>query len=236
VSQIRTFLAWTIALFLTLVFGTLAILTSWVPPRGKLYLFWARSWAHAVLFFACIPYRIEVPDETAALPEAIFMSNHESAVDILVLFLAIPQDVRFLAKRSLFYIPFLGWSMALAGFIPVDRERKDRAKEVLHDLVDRLRKGSSVLVFPEGTRSRTGALGTFKKSGFLLALKSGLPIVPIGIQGARAILGADGMRLNPGLVVVRVGTPIPTVGLGVSHRRELMEKVRGEILRLTGRV
>lgn len=232
-NLLRTVWAWTAAFAATLVFGSGAILTSWIPPRGALYLKWARGWARAVLVLSGIPVRVEVSQLTEKLPEAIFMPNHGSAIDILVLFLATHHEVRFLAKRSLFRIPFLGWSMGLAGFIPVDRDRKDRAREVFEELSVKLKQGLSLVVFPEGTRSRTGELGAFKKSGFLLALKTGMPIVPIGISGARNVLGARGILLRPGVVSVRVGEPILTAGLGVSHRRELMRRVRQEILRLS---
>ena len=224
--------SWAVIALASTVFGLLAILTSWVPPRGRLYLFWARAWARSLLFLTGIPATIEVADDAAALPQAIYMSNHESGIDILLLLLAIRQDVRFLAKRALFFIPFMGWSMWLAGFVPVDRRRTDRAKEVLSELETRLAKGTSILVFPEGTRSRDGRLGPFKKSGFLTALKSGIPIVPVGVSGARAVLGAQGMVVRRGPVRVRAGHPIPTAGLSVHARRELMEKVRREILAL----
>jgi 1-acyl-sn-glycerol-3-phosphate acyltransferase len=224
--------SWAVIALSSTVFGLLAILTSWVPPRGRLYLFWARGWARSLLFLTGIPATIEVADDAAALPQAIYMSNHESGIDILLLLLAIRQDVRFLAKRALFFIPFMGWSMWLAGFVPVDRRRTDRAKEVLSELESRLAKGTSILVFPEGTRSRDGRLGPFKKSGFLTALKSGVPIVPVGVSGARAVLGAQGMVVRRGPVRVRAGHPIPTAGLSVHDRRELMEKVRREILAL----
>jgi 1-acyl-sn-glycerol-3-phosphate acyltransferase len=232
---LRAAWSWTAALVLTILFGTGAILTSWVPPRGKTYLFWARSWAKAVLFCAGIPVRIEVSEKARSLPTAILMANHESALDILVLFLAVPQEVRFLAKKSIFYVPFLGWSMWLAGFVPVERERADKAKDVLGELADRIRNGLSVLIFPEGTRSRDGSLHEFKKSGFLLALKSGIPIVPIGISGSRPVLGARGLIIGPGEVVVRVGDPVPTEGLGVAGRRPLMAAVRSSMARLSGR-
>jgi 1-acyl-sn-glycerol-3-phosphate acyltransferase len=223
---------WSAIALLTAVFGSLAILTAWIPPRGRIYLFWARAWARSILFFTGVPASIEISADAAALPQAIYMSNHESGIDILLLLLAIPQDVRFLAKRSLFWVPFMGWSMWLAGFVPVDRRRTDKARDVLSDLDERLGKGTSILVFPEGTRSRDGTLGPFKKSGFLTALKSGVPIVPVGVSGARAVLGAQGMVVKRGLVRVRAGHPIPTAGLSVHARRELMESVRREILAL----
>ena len=232
-GTLRTIWAWAAAVAVTLVFGTGAILTAWIPPRGALHLKWARGWARAVLVLAGIPVRVEVSQLAETLPEAIFMPNHGSAIDILVLFLAIRHEVRFLAKSSLFSIPILGWSMGLAGFVPVDRDRKDRAREVFGELSVKLKQGLSLVVFPEGTRSRTGELGPFKKSGFLLALKTGMPIIPIGISGARNVLGARGIMLRLGIVTVRVGDPIPTAGLGVSHRRELMRQVRREIVRLS---
>ena len=169
---------WSAIAVSTAFFGTLAILTCWIPPRGALYLFWARSWAKSLLVLTGIPARIEISAEAEALPQAIYMSNHESGIDILLLFLSIRQDVRFLAKRELFLVPFMGWSMWLAGFVPVDRMRTEKAKHVLSELDRRLAEGISVLIFPEGTRSRDGTLGSFKKSGFLTALKSGVPIVP----------------------------------------------------------
>jgi 1-acyl-sn-glycerol-3-phosphate acyltransferase len=225
---------WTNIAVSTTLFGTLAILTSCVPPRGRLYLFWARHWARSLLWMNGIPARIEISQEAAALPQAIYMSNHESGIDILLLLLAIPQDVRFLAKRELFFIPFMGWSMWLAGFVPVDRRRTDKAKDVLSDLDRRLVSGISILVFPEGTRSRDGTVGSFKKSGFLTALKSGVPIVPVGVSGARAVLGAQGIVIRRGGVTARVGRPIPTAALVVRDRSSLMGRVRKEILDLSG--
>ncbi|HEX7614696.1 MAG TPA: lysophospholipid acyltransferase family protein [Thermoanaerobaculia bacterium] len=224
--------SWAVIALTATAYGFFAILTSWIPPRGRLYLFWARLWARSILFLTGVPATIETANEAAALPQAIYMSNHESGIDILLLLLAIPQDVRFLAKRSLFYVPFMGWSMWLAGFVPVDRRRAEKAREVLSGLDQCLAKGASLLIFPEGTRSRDGSVGPFKKSGFLTALKSGVPIVPVGVSGARAVLGARGMIVRQGPVRVRTGRPIPTAGLSVHARGDLMEKVRREILTL----
>ena len=224
--------SWAVIALTATAYGLLAILTSWVPPRGRFFLFWARLWARSILFLTGVPATIETADEAAALPQAIYMSNHESGIDILLLLLVIPQNVRFLAKRSLFFVPFMGWSMWLAGFVPVDRRRTAKAREVLSGLDRCLAKGLSILIFPEGTRSRDGRVGPFKKSGFLTALKSGLPIVPVGVSGARAVLGAQGMIVRQGPVRVRAGRPIPTAGLSVHARRDLMERVRREILTL----
>ena len=233
-ATLGSLLAWAMAGVATLFFGLASIVTSFLPGRDRAYGFWARSWAQVILFFARIPLRAEVAQAARDVPEAIFMANHESALDILALFLAVPHDVKFVAKSSLFRIPVLGWSMRRGGFIPVDRSDREKAREALGGIAERLRRGKSVIVFPEGTRSRDGALGPFKKAGFLLALKTEIPIVPIGISGARGILRRGDFRLHDGLLTVKVGEPIPTAGLGVSGRAELMDRVRGEILRLRG--
>ena len=229
---LATIWGWGVIVATTVVFATLALLTSWVPPRGRISLFFARGWSRALLVLCRIPSRIEVSGAAAAVPQAVFMSNHESLVDIPLLFVGIRQDVRFLAKRSLFFVPFLGWAMAAAGFVPVDRRRTDKAADVFIALERRVKAGSSILVFPEGTRSRSGALQPFKRSGFLLALRTGLPIVPVAVSGARDVVGADSLWIRRVPVAVRLGEPIPTAGRGVGDLAALMERVRAEILRL----
>lgn len=223
---------WLFGILVTPVFGTLAILTSWIPPRGKVYQYWARWWSWTLLRAAGIDLDVESTEGARKVPEAIFMANHTSAADIVVLFVALSRDIRFVAKKELFWIPFLGWSMWLAGFIPVDREKKDKARETFDRIGKSLKKGISILVFPEGTRSRNGKLLPFKKAGFLLAMRTGLPIVPVGISGARAVLGADGILVRRGRIVVRVGDPIPSDGYTFAQRGEYLEKVRSEIARL----
>lgn len=223
---------WLFGLLVTPVFGSLAILTSWVPPRGKVYQYWARWWSWTILRVAGIDVTVESTEGARRVPEAIFMANHTSAADIVVLFVALARDVRFVAKQQLFWIPFLGWSMWLAGFIPVDRENKDKARQAFDRIGKSLKKGVSILVFPEGTRSRNGKLGAFKKAGFLLAMRTGLPIVPVGISGARAVLGADGILVRRGTIAVRIGDPVPSDGYTFARRAEYVEKVRAEILRL----
>ena len=227
-----TLWVWLFGLVVTPVFGTLAILTSWIPPRGKIYQYWARWWSWTLLRAAGIDVVVEATERARKVPETIFMANHTSAADIVVIFVALSRDVRFVAKRGLFWIPFLGWSMWLAGFIPVDRERKDKGREAFDRIGKSLKKGISVLVFPEGTRSRNGKLGPFKKAGFLLAMRAGMPIVPVGITGARPVLGADGLLVRRGRITVRVGDPIPSGDYTFAQRGDYIEKVRAEIARL----
>jgi 1-acyl-sn-glycerol-3-phosphate acyltransferase len=223
---------WIVILGATVIFGSLSLLTSWIPPRGRFFLFWARAWSRALLVLCGIPFRIERSAGASAAAQAVFMSNHESLVDIPLLFVGITRSVRFLAKRSLFFVPFLGWSMGAAGFVPVDRRRTEKAADVFLTLEKRVKAGHSILVFPEGTRSRSGELLPFRKSGFLLAIRMGLPVVPIAVSGARDVVGADSLWIRRVPAVIRFGEPIPTAGFTVSDTLALMEKVRREILRL----
>jgi 1-acyl-sn-glycerol-3-phosphate acyltransferase len=166
----------------------------------------------------------------------VIMANHESSLDIVSLLTALPPSIelRFLAKKSLFKIPFLGWAMASAGFIPVDREDRSTAAATLAQTVEIVGRGGSPLVFPEETWTTDGRLLPFARGGFLVALKTGLPILPIGLEGPRLVLPPGEGVIRPGPVTVRLGGPIPTAGLGISQLAGLMARVRTEIDRLRG--
>jgi 1-acyl-sn-glycerol-3-phosphate acyltransferase len=162
------------------------------------------------------------------------MSNHESWLDIPALLATIPVQVRFLAKKSLFSWPFFGWAIASMGFIPVDRENRRTAIRSFEDAAARIRAGRSVLIFPEETRSVDGNLLPFQRGGFLIALKAGIPIVPVGLDGPRRCLPKHSYLLRPGVITVRFGDPIPTVGHGVTDKGQLMDEVRRAVEELRG--
>ena len=134
-----------------------------------------------------------------------------------------------MAKKSLFSIPIFGWSLARAGFIPIDRKNRRTAVKSFELAVERIRKGNTVVVFPEEGRSRQREMRPFQRGGFLLALRSGLPVLPVAIQGNFDVFRAGARRITPGPVTVRVGTPIPTEGLTVREKDRLLEESRGQI-------
>jgi 1-acyl-sn-glycerol-3-phosphate acyltransferase len=164
------------------------------------------------------------PDESY-----IYAANHQSAFDILVLLAKLKVQFRWLAKDSLFKIPLFGWAMRRTGYIPINRSNPKQAYQSLLEAAKKVNEGSSVVIFPEGTRQETEALGEFKKGGFILALKSRKPIVPIGIQGSSRIKHKMGLRINPGTVQVVLGKPIPTEGLRNKDAEALMERVKAAI-------
>jgi 1-acyl-sn-glycerol-3-phosphate acyltransferase len=179
---------------------------------------------------------VEGLDHIGAGRRFVIMANHESSLDIVTLLTALPASLepRFLAKRSLFGIPFLGWAMKAAGFVPVNREDRSTAPAMLAQTLDEVAKGGSPLVFPEETWTTDGRLLPFARGGFIVALKSGLPILPVGLEGPRLVLPPEQGIVRPQPVTVRIGAPIPTDDLGVSRRRELMDRTRAEIDRLRG--
>lgn len=151
-----------------------------------------------------------------ALPEGIragrepvvFVGNHASLFDPPLLISTLPAHVAFLAKRELFRVPFLGWVMAMAGFIPIDRGHRGRALASLHDAARLVREGRCLAAFPEGTRSVDGSLLPFKKGVFALAVDAGVPVVPIAIHGGIRIVPKGTWRVGGGPYRIRVGTPI----------------------------
>ena len=165
----------------------------------------------------------------------VLISNHASLSDIVCLF-SLRHPFRWLAKRSLFYIPFLGWAMKAMGSIPLERGRHGSIRESYAKSLEWLRRGVSVLIFPEGTRSRTGEMGKFKSGAFKLAIESGCPIVPIVLTGTRQIIAKGKSSFGrPGRAVMSVLDPIETRGLDPKEEEALRSRVenlmRGELRR-----
>jgi 1-acyl-sn-glycerol-3-phosphate acyltransferase len=139
-----------------------------------------------------------------------------------------------MAKRSLFRIPLFGWSLAAGGFIPIDRGDRSTARQSFASALARLKGGTSILFFPEGTRSATDTLLPFQRGGFLLAMKTGLPIVPVGIRGSRAVQRKGSFAIRPGPIEVRYGAPISAADYGIRRKGELVGEVRRRISALAG--
>lgn len=218
----------------TLALGTLAILLSWVPPRGNATCFLARIWARGALVAGGVRVRVELHPAVRPGVGYVVMANHASYFDVLAMLAVLPGQYRFVAKRSLFHIPIFGWALRAGGFIPVDRKDRSRAKEIWKAAGDRLRKGASVFFYPEGTRSPDGRIHRFQRGAFLVALNAGAPILPVGISGARAIMPKQRFAVDPGVITVRFGEPVVTEGVSVREKNALIREVREEVGRLAG--
>lgn len=224
-------------LFLVLgsfVFGWIAVFLGWIPPRGSWTFGISRLWSRGLLTASCVQVDVEYSAGLEPGGRYVFLCNHQSLFDIPALIVTVPGQVRMLAKRSLFRVPVFGWALWAGGFIPIDRGDRSRARQSFTSAAARLREGTSILLFPEGTRSLTDTLLPFERGGFLLALKSGLPIVPVGVSGTRAVQPKGNWAIRPGRVTVRYGAPIHPADYGLRRKGELVEEVRRQVAELAG--
>jgi 1-acyl-sn-glycerol-3-phosphate acyltransferase len=231
VRFLRSLRAWAVIAVSTIVCGLPAIPMGFVPPRGSWSMRFGRAWSRMILGGTGVRVRV-LHAERLGGGSVIFAPNHESFYDILVVFRILPMRISFLAKRNLFRIPILGWSMAAAGFVPVDRGEHRRGTATVDAALRRLGRGASLIVFPEETRTRTGELLPFKAGAALLAIRSGLPLQPLGIAGTFGIQRRGGFTITPSEVVVSIGEPIPVEGLASRDRNALTETLRERVAAL----
>ena len=158
----------------------------------------------------------------------VVVANHESFVDILLLS-HLPFEMKWMSKSEFFKIPIMGWLMQLAGDIRLDRSDKKAGARALIECRDRLGKNVSVMIFPEGTRSRTGELGEFKAGAFRIAVQTGLPILPVAVLGTRDALVKNDWRFGYSRAEARVLAPIPVDGLTKADVGDLAQRVRDVI-------
>jgi 1-acyl-sn-glycerol-3-phosphate acyltransferase len=189
----------------------------------------ARLWGKILLAVSFIRVRSEGIEKIDPKATYVFVANHSSYMDIPALLSQLPQSFRFFAKKALYKIPFLGWHLRWAGHLPVDRSN---ARNSLKSMSEGARviasKRVSVLLFPEGGRSPHG-LREFKEGAAYIAIKAGVPVVPLAIVGMRDLLPLGSIHIRSGEVVVRVGPPIPTAGLKLADRERLTEQLHDAI-------
>ncbi len=161
---------------------------------------------------------------------AILAANHQSLVDIPLFLAALPREVRFLAKRELGRIPLFGYAMRSAGNLFIDREDPRDAVHLVRDATERINRGQMVVIFPEGTRSRDGAVGEFKPGAFYLARKKGVPLLPVLLEGTHKALPRGALLFRPAVLVVRILPSVTADGERSLTRDEMAEETRSRIL------
>jgi 1-acyl-sn-glycerol-3-phosphate acyltransferase len=214
----------------TILYGSVGIIVSFFDATGDKQLGVARAWARALLRIALVRVVVEGTEKIACDGSYVFASNHLSYMDSPVILANVPVRFRFLAKRGLFQIPFLGTHLAQAGHIPVPREDPRAAIKTLTLAAQTIRdRHTSLLLFPEGGRSESGKLREFKDGAAYIAIKAGVPVVPLALVGTFDVLPMHSLHLRGGLVRMRIGDPIPTAGLALRDRTRLTEELRGRI-------
>ncbi len=211
-----------IALY-TVVWGAIATVAA--PFSGEAIVWVARNWIRWI--FATCGVRVEVEglEHVAAAKTAVYMSNHQSVLDIGAIVETLPVSWRFVAKKELTYVPFFGWALGLSDQIVIDRGNRRRSIESLRRAAERVRGGANVIIFPEGTRSPDGTLQPFKSGGFHLALDAQVPVIPVTVSGSASLTPKRSLEVRSGTIKVVYGAPIPTAGLAGRDRERLKQRV-----------
>lgn len=223
--MIRTavILAWTVVM--TFICALLAIVTSFPSRGGNVPHLVGRFWAKSILFVSRVKVSVQGLEHIDPGATYLYMANHQSMFDILALLGYLPIQFRWLAKKELFRIPIFGYSMARVGYISIDRSNRKSAIKSLKEAAQKIARGVSVVVFPEGTRSPDGQVMQFKKGGFYLAIDSGRPIVPVVICGSHYVMPKGKLRVRPGRIVLSVNRPVETTPYKKT-KEVLMELIR----------
>jgi 1-acyl-sn-glycerol-3-phosphate acyltransferase len=213
----------------TVVMGTISLALSPFDRTGEWQHACARWWCRMVALTIFARIRVHGTERVQPNRSYVYMANHSSLIDTPALFAYLPHQFKIMAKRSLFYVPFMGWHLWTSGNFPVDRRDARKTAMSLRRVIDGLKAGKSLAVFPEGTRTPDGRLQEFKPGTFKLALKAGVPIVPVTIRGTFALLPKTTLAPRPGRVDVFIGDPIETASYDEKRLPELIARVRDAI-------
>ncbi len=217
----------------TIVYGTASFVVSFFDRDRRKQNAVERAWGRALLAVSGVKVKVEGLEKIERDGSYIFVSNHLSYMDTPVALGNIPVRFRFLAKRGLFQIPFLGWHLGRAGHIQVPREDARAAVKTMTLAAQVVRdEGISLLIFPEGGRSRTGEMRDFKEGAAFIAIKAGVPLVPMALKGTREVLPFGSGIVKPGSVTMRIGDPMSTTGASPHDRVRLTEELRHRIVAL----
>jgi len=231
VAAIRSVVTYVVALAYIAIVGPIGLMVALVLrwKRGLYAL--GHAGVALALGLSGIRYRVAGLSNVPGEP-VVFCSNHESNVDPPVLFLALHPQLHILYKAELHKFPIMGKVFDLGGFVPVPRENREQAMQAIERGADSIRSGNSFLIFPEGTRSRSGELLPFKKGGFIMAIKAQAPIVPVAVQGGRDSMRRGSWIVRPVTVSIRIGAPIETSGFRLDERNAVIETTRNRMTAL----
>ncbi len=218
-----------LAAMVTLVSALIAVPLAILVSARLANLYVAVNWGR--MLTRLVPVRVDIEGLERVEPDQsyVVVANHQSQLDIPVVYGYSGLDLRWIAKAEVGRIPFVAAGCRAIGHIFIDRSDPEQARAAINRAVERLKPGTGLMFFPEGTRSRSGELLPFKKGAFRVAIDQGLPVLPVTVSGTRDILPADTLRLRPGRVRIHFHEPIPTEAMKVDQVGELRRRVHGII-------
>lgn len=219
-------------LFSIALAAILSIPSTIINRSGYLGHVFAKIGGKLILFFAGVKVHYKGIENVDKTKTQVFAVNHLSYLDVPMIYSILPVQVGWLAKKDLFQLPFLGWLMKANKFIPVEEGEGRKIIESLNEAVEKVRKGTRIVIFPEGSRSGSGELLPFKKLLFRLCLKTGVPIVPIYINGTNDVMKPESLLIRPGNVYARIGKEIDTARYQPNKVLDLMNDLRDIIINL----
>jgi 1-acyl-sn-glycerol-3-phosphate acyltransferase len=226
-SRLRSYFVWTPLVWLyTLVLGCVSLVVSLFDPTGERQQRVARLWSQMILWTVGAKVQVEGLEKIDTSKPQVYVVNHLSAFDIPVLYTHLPFQFRILAKKELFRYPFMGWHLRRSGQIPVVLENPKASVRSLNLAVAAIRKGNSLVIFPEGGRSPNGQLQAFMGGAFYAAVKAQVDVVPVVLVGTYEMLKMNSYHIKPGPVQMVVGSPISTVGMSTRDIAKITERAR----------
>ncbi len=216
----------------TVVMGTISLLSSAFDSTGALQHKVAVAWARMLLRICMVKVDVIGARRLDPAENYVFCSNHFSLIDTPLMFGSMPRPFRILARHGLWKIPFLGWHLDRAGHMPVNRENPREAAKNIDQAAKKIQTGYSILLFPEGGRTRADRMRPFKPGAAHIAIRAGAPIVPMAIVGTRKILPPGSSHLHPGRAELRIGDPIPTTGMTNRDGKALIRAVQDQVGRI----
>ncbi|MEJ2200504.1 MAG: lysophospholipid acyltransferase family protein [Desulfuromonadaceae bacterium] len=216
-----TFVPWTLFVIIT------GVPLSFVNPNY--FHSYCRIWGMVGLMLAGVKLKVSGQEHLQPNQPVVYMPNHQSNFDILALFAGLSGQFRWLAKEELFHVPLFGMAMRRCGYISLDRGDRKKAVKSMYEAVRRIHEGTSVIIFPEGTRSVDGRLQAFKRGGFMLALKAQVPVLPVAIRGSIDIMSKDSCWIRGGSIEVTILPALNSVGRKTADIETLMDQLRRQI-------
>jgi 1-acyl-sn-glycerol-3-phosphate acyltransferase len=217
---------WIIIVLLSIVLGTLAVLARLFDSSNNLSHRISSLWGRCLCTLNGIQVDIKGLEHIRQDQAQILIANHQGYFDIFALSGFLPLQIRWVAKSSLFKIPFVGWSIAASGYIPVERGNRKKSYQAFLATIEKLKAGNSIVIFPEGTRSEDGTIGPFKKGSLLLSVRSGAPLVPVTLLGTGSIIKKGSGIIRPGRIQIVISPPIPSQAVKDDKEENVLRTLR----------